>query len=97
MQVYTAFGYDGPGTCRRIKDELREILEMEGTTWKELVKGAAEELSAKPVENAASTAIVKGKEEGGSLKMLVDEALAIKKQLEALEERMGEKAKEAFF
>ena len=38
VQLYTSFGYDGVGTCRRIKDELVDLLKQEGTTWAELVK-----------------------------------------------------------
>ncbi|KAJ7066646.1 hypothetical protein C8F01DRAFT_1052967 [Mycena amicta] len=40
VQVYTGFGYDGVGACRRIKDELAETLEKEGTTWAEVVENA---------------------------------------------------------
>jgi dihydroorotate dehydrogenase len=43
VQVYTAFGYDGVGTCRRIKDELIAALEKEGMTWREVVQKTARE------------------------------------------------------
>jgi hypothetical protein len=42
VQVYTAFGYDGVGACRRIKDELTNLLEKQGTTWLEVVQNAAQ-------------------------------------------------------
>jgi len=47
VQVYTSFGYDGAGTCRRIKDELVEALDKENKTWEEVVKLAVDTLSAK--------------------------------------------------
>jgi dihydroorotate dehydrogenase len=40
VQVYTALGYGGAGTCRRIKDELAAALEREGTTWERVVREA---------------------------------------------------------
>ncbi|KAJ7252742.1 Dihydroorotate dehydrogenase-domain-containing protein [Mycena haematopus] len=45
VQVYTAFGYDGAGACRRIKDQLADELAKEGTTWAEVVNKAVSELS----------------------------------------------------
>ena len=48
VQIYTAFGYDGVGACRRIKDEIDEELKKEGITWAEVVRKAVEELSLKP-------------------------------------------------
>ena len=41
VQVYTAFGYDGVGTCRRIKDELSSLLQKQDTTWLEVVANAS--------------------------------------------------------
>ncbi|KAG6837341.1 hypothetical protein H0H93_010943 [Arthromyces matolae] len=49
VQVYTSFGYEGVGTCRRIKDQLAEELKREGTTWDEVVKKAVEQFSLKPI------------------------------------------------
>jgi len=37
VQLYTAFGYDGVGTPRAIKDELVELLRKEGKTWRQVV------------------------------------------------------------
>lgn len=48
VQVYTSFGYDGAGACRRIKDELNELLAKEGTTWQGVVDSAVNGLSWKP-------------------------------------------------
>ena len=45
IQVYTSFGYDGAGTCRRIKDELESLLRAENTTWKAVVDDSVKKLS----------------------------------------------------
>ena len=45
IQVYTGFGYDGAGTCRRIKDELEGLLRAENTTWKAVVDESVQKLS----------------------------------------------------
>lgn len=45
VQVYTGFGYDGVGTCRRIKDELEALLRAENTTWKAVVDESVQKLS----------------------------------------------------
>ena len=81
VQLYTAFGYDGVGACRRIKDELAEELAREGTTWSEVVKKAVRDLSEKP----KFVVVKKGNgKKDESLKTLIDEALDIKRQLDAL-------------
>lgn len=43
IQLLTVFGYDGAGTCRRIKDELTEELARTGTTWRRIVGQAMQE------------------------------------------------------
>ncbi|KAJ7720588.1 Dihydroorotate dehydrogenase-domain-containing protein [Mycena maculata] len=48
VQVYTGFGYDGVGACRRIKDQLVDELEKEGLTWGDVVQKAVSELSLSP-------------------------------------------------
>jgi dihydroorotate dehydrogenase len=48
VQIYTSFGYDGVGACRRIKDELVEELEKNDTTWSKVVHDALEQHSLKP-------------------------------------------------
>lgn len=45
VQVYTSFAYDGVGACRRIKDQLGELLTKEGKTWEEIVDDAVDRLS----------------------------------------------------
>lgn len=97
VQVYTAFGYAGVGACRRIKDELAEALAKEGTTWDSVVRRAVKELSEKPkpkVVKALETKVERRSMEDVSLQTLVDEALAIRQQLEALGEKMGEKTRD---
>jgi len=51
VQIYTSFGYNGVGTCRRIKDELVELLAKEGKTWGQVVNEAVDKYSLKEVEN----------------------------------------------
>jgi dihydroorotate dehydrogenase len=85
VQVYTGFGYDGAGACRRIKDQLVESLEKEGTTWGEVVKQAINELSAKSSEET-STIVASGK---GNITQLIEEAEELKRLLDRLGEKMG--------
>ncbi|KAJ7623264.1 hypothetical protein FB45DRAFT_925110 [Roridomyces roridus] len=66
VQVYTGFGYDGAGACRRIKDQL------EGLTWADVVNKAVSELSAKKVAERdadVGTLIAEAEE----LKRLIDQ------------------------
>ena len=93
VQLYTSFGYAGVGTCRRIKDELTEALARENSTWKEVVDKAVKELSAKEKVVARDAEPVMKEEDG--IQTLVKEALAIRDQLEALGEKLGEKVQEA--
>ncbi|EIN03533.1 dihydroorotate dehydrogenase [Punctularia strigosozonata HHB-11173 SS5] len=75
VQIYTHFGYDGVGACRRIKDELSDILRREGTTWKEVVSRATSEASLKADTNEA-------KEQ--SMQQLIEEAEDLRKLLDNL-------------
>lgn len=93
VQVYTGFGYDGAGACRRIKDQLVEALEKEGTTWGEVVKRAVNELSAKPSEQEGKSVRVTPDE--GSVKQLIEEAEELKNLLDRLGEKMGDGPTEA--
>ena len=77
MQVYTSFGYDGAGLCRRIKDELVEAFEKEGSSWDEVVQKAVGELSWKvkgkaPVDDAVDMTIGQLIVEAEELKSLLD-------------------------
>ncbi|EJU03488.1 hypothetical protein DACRYDRAFT_21066 [Dacryopinax primogenitus] len=47
IQLYTAFGYDGVGTPREIKDELTELLRKEGKSWREVSREAVAQLAWK--------------------------------------------------
>ena len=55
VQIYTSFGYNGVGTCRRIKDELVKLLEKEGKTWGQVVKEAVEKHSWRKFEPKPTT------------------------------------------
>jgi len=79
IQLYTSFGYDGAGTCRRIKDELTEELVRSGTTWRTVVEQAVRENAAATPESAGVQQFVRQAEE---LQVLLNE----------LAERMGEDA-----
>jgi dihydroorotate dehydrogenase len=77
VQVYTSFGYDGAGSCRRIKDELVEAFEKEGSSWSEVVQKAVGELSWKakgktPVDDAVDMTIGQLIVEAEELKSLLD-------------------------
>ena len=75
VQIYTSFGYDGAGACRRIKDELNDLLAKDGTTWQSTVDNAVNELSWKPPVA-----------ESLSIQELVDEAKELGKSLDQLSE-----------
>lgn len=80
VQIYTSFGYNGVGTCRRIKDELVELLQKEGKTWNQIVKEAVEKHSLKEPENKPST-----------MEQLVSEAQDLKSFLGLDEKQEGAK------
>ncbi|KAF8892068.1 dihydroorotate dehydrogenase [Infundibulicybe gibba] len=80
VQVYTSFGYDGVGTCRRIKDQLTATLEKEGKTWNEVVKKAVDELSLKPVEE---------KPKPTSVQQLISEAEELARFLDDLDSKVS--------
>ncbi|KAF7790179.1 hypothetical protein EIP86_001131 [Pleurotus ostreatoroseus] len=78
VQLYTSFGFEGVGTCRRIKDEITDTLKKEGTTWAEVVRKAVQEKSLKEVEPVRPGE--------GSVAQLIAEA----EELKALVDRLGE-------
>ncbi|KAE9406243.1 hypothetical protein BT96DRAFT_915472 [Gymnopus androsaceus JB14] len=82
VQVYTGFGYDGVGTCRRIKDQIVDTLQKEGTTWADIVKNAVEELSFKGEE------VAKVKPGEGSVAQLIKEAEHLSELLDKLGKKM---------
>ena len=53
VQLYTAFGYGGVGTARRIKDELAVELKNLGTTWVDISQEAIERLAWKAPAGSA--------------------------------------------
>jgi dihydroorotate dehydrogenase len=75
VQIYTSFGYDGAGACRRIKDQLVDELKKEGTTWNQVVKGAEERLSLRDGEREI-------------ISKLVLEAQELKRSLDKLEHEL---------
>jgi dihydroorotate dehydrogenase len=82
VQVYTGFGYDGVGTCRRIKDELVSLLKAEGKTWSGVVDEAVQTLSWKePKQPAQAGEATIGK--------LIEEAEELKLLLDRLGEKLG--------
>jgi dihydroorotate dehydrogenase len=70
IQLYTVFGYDGAGACRRIKDELTEELRRSGTTWWTVVAQAVKENAATSPESVGVRQLVRQAE---GLKVLLDE------------------------
>lgn len=76
VQVYTGFGYDGVGHCRRVKDQLIQALAKEGTTWEQVVAESVSKLSldegvarvGEKAVNAVGRLIIEAQE----LKELVD-------------------------
>lgn len=85
VQIYTSFGYDGVGTCRRIKDELAEELKKEGTTWADVVSRAVAEKSFR--EPPPPEPVKPGE---GSVAQLIEEAEELKKLLDSFGDRMIE-------
>lgn len=85
VQVYTGFGYDGVGACRRIKDQLSEELEREGKTWNEVVKKAVDELSLKPAIEPSSPSDKKAET---SISQLIADAEHLRVMLDTLDKRL---------
>lgn len=85
VQLYTSFGYGGVGVCRRIKEEITDILRAEGTTWAEVVEKAVRELSEKPNDDRSAAKEKKSEGAGDStLQTLIAEALEIGRRLDLL-------------
>lgn len=77
VQLYTAFGYGGVGTARRIKDELAEELKRQGTTWADVSREATRRLAWKEAPAASSAVGVGVVAEGegeGEVAALIREA-----------------------
>lgn len=84
VQVYTGFGYDGVGTCRRIKDELISLLKTEGKTWSGVVDEAVQTLSWKKPESQPLKPVEAG---DATIGKLIEQA----EELKVLLDRLGEK------
>ena len=70
VQLYTVFGYDGAGACRRIKDELTEELARRNTTWRAIVERAVLENAADPSESVDVQQLIRQADE---LHVVLDE------------------------
>lgn len=84
VQVYTGFGYDGAGTCRRIKDQLVEELSKEGTTWSQVVESAVGQLSFKGETPRNAEGSVEG-----TVGQLILEAQELTRLLDKLDKKIG--------
>jgi dihydroorotate dehydrogenase len=84
VQVYTGFGYDGAGACRRIKDQLVEELAKEGTTWSQVVENAVDQLSFKGETPRHAEESIEG-----TISQLTLEARELEVLLNALDEKVG--------
>jgi len=82
VQVYTSFGYDGVGTCRRIKDELVSLLRAEGKTWRGLVDETVQTLSWKEPEPLKPNLVLEPGE--ATIGKLIEEAEELKVLLDRL-------------
>lgn len=85
VQVYTSFGYDGVGTCRRIKDELVSLLRAEGKTWRGLVDEAVQTLSWKEPEPLEPNSVLEPGE--ATIGKLIKEAEELKVLLDRLADK----------
>lgn len=86
VQVYTGFGYDGVGMCRRVKDELAAELKKAGTTWSEVVKKSVAELSLTEAKEAQQKLLAGG---DPGVRLLIEEAEELKRLVDQLGERMA--------
>lgn len=75
VQIYTAFGYGGVGTVRRIKDELTDELERLNTTWVDVSREAIDRLAWKPPSQPVTT------RSSSDIQLLIHEAESLGKQL----------------
>ncbi|KAJ7281605.1 hypothetical protein C8J57DRAFT_1123472 [Mycena rebaudengoi] len=89
VQVYTGFGYDGAGACRRIKDQLVDELAKEGLTWGEVVQKAVSELSLQKGTSVRSRRIEAELNDGADLS--VRQLIAEAEELKLLLDQLGEK------
>lgn len=86
VQLYTEFGYDGVGTCRRIKDELVSLLKREGKTWGDVVNESVARLSWKEPNPPLPAPVREGEATVGKL---IEEAEVLQSLLNELGEKMS--------
>lgn len=94
VQLYTAFGYGGPGTCREIKDELAALLRKEGKTWQEVVRETVEKTSLREDQVQTIGQELAGGLKDASIQLLVQEAQELKRLLDGLGERIEKRTEE---
>lgn len=91
VQLYTAFGYGGVGTARRIKDEIVQELKSQGTTWADVSREATQRLAWKaPVVAAATQPTTEGSDI--DVAVLIREAEELKSLLDGVAARFSESA-----
>ena len=78
VQLYTEFGYNGVGTCRRVKDELASLLRAEGKTWSDVVQESVGALSLQAPRGGEAT-----------IENLIEEAQELKSLLDKLGDKIG--------
>ncbi|KIK20789.1 hypothetical protein PISMIDRAFT_681973 [Pisolithus microcarpus 441] len=89
VQLYTEFGYDGVGTCRRIKDELASLLKREGKTWGDVVNESTVRLSWKEPPAPLPAPVPEGE---ATIGKLVEEAEMLQSLLDQLGKKISESA-----
>ncbi|KAG7090908.1 hypothetical protein E1B28_009985 [Marasmius oreades] len=103
VQVYTGFGYDGVGMCRRVKDEIVETLENTKESWGSVVSQAVREKSLSEEETYTrrqreievknkSKALMGSQSTTGNVEevtKLIQEAEDLKKLLEEFDKGLG--------
>jgi len=82
VQMYTGFGYAGPGAPRRVKDEVAAILKREGKTWQQLVSETLNHSAPKTFQDSRQVIPKTG------VGKLIEEAEELKKLLDGLGERI---------
>jgi dihydroorotate dehydrogenase len=90
VQMYTAFGYDGPGAPRRVKDELTALLRKQGKSWSQVVKeGLVQAAREQPqaVGQLTDTLLVMKSPET-DVSLLIQEAKDLEKRLDRLARSM---------
>jgi dihydroorotate dehydrogenase len=90
VQMYTAFGYDGPGAARRVKDELVGLLKKEGKSWNEVVKESVGRTALKKSEVLQVQSVpvaAAGEKQVSEVGKLIKEAEEIERKLKDLEAR----------